>query len=131
MVFQQGKLLNYYSRKLTPIETNYTIGNKKMLTVIIALKYWRHFTQGTKYKILVHIDHKGLMFFLETKQLSPKQVWWLKEFAYYDFAIKHIKSENNIGTDALSRKPDYKKFDELIKPMLVKNGKYMQVTETT
>ena len=71
------------------------------------------------------------MFFLETKQLNPKQVRWLKELACYDFAIKHIKNENNIDADALSRRPDYKNFDKFIKPMLVKNGNYMQVAETT
>ena len=131
MVFQQGKPLNYYSRKLTPIETNYTIGNKKMLAVMVALKHWRHFTQGAKHKILVHTDHKRLMFFLETKQLNPRQVRWLKKLACYDFAIKHIKNENNIGADALSRRPDYKNFNKLIKPMLVKNGNYMQIAETT
>ena len=131
MVFQQGKLLNYYSRKLTPAEINYTTGNKKMFAVMVALKHWRHFTQRTKYKILVHIDHKGLMFFLKTKQLNPKQVRWLKKFACYDFAIKQIKKENNIGANAFSRKPDYKKFNKFTKPMLVKNGNYMQITETT
>ena len=81
--------------------------------------------------MFVHIDHKKLMFFLETKQLNPKQVRWLKKFACYDFAIKYIKSENNIGADALSRNPDYKNPEKLIKPMLVKKGDYMQITEAT
>ena len=44
MVFQQGKFLDYYSRKLTPIETNYITGNKKMFAVMVALKHWRHLT---------------------------------------------------------------------------------------
>ena len=131
MVFQQGKPLDYYSRKLTPAEANYTTGNKEMLAVMVALKHWRHFTQGTKHKILVHTDHKRLMLFLETKQLNPRQARWLKELACYDFVIKHIKSENNIGADALSKKPDYKNFDKFIKPMLIRNGDYMQVAETT
>ena len=39
MVFQQGKLLDYYSKKLTPAETNYTTGNKKMFAVVVALKH--------------------------------------------------------------------------------------------
>ena len=131
MVFQQGKFLDYYSRNLTPIETNFTTGDKEMFAVIIALKHWRHLIQGTKHKVIVHIDHKRLMFFLETKQLSPKQARWLKKLACYDFAIKHIKSENNIGADVLSRKPDYKNPNKLIEPMLVKNGNYMQITEAT
>ena len=61
--FQQGKFLKYYSRKLTPVETNYTTGNKKMFAVVVALKHWRHLTQKIKHKMIVHIDHKGLIFF--------------------------------------------------------------------
>ena len=131
MVFQQGKLLDYYSKKLIPAETNYTTGDKKMFAVVVALKHWRHLTQKTKHKMLVHINHTKLMFFLETKQLNPKQVRWLKKLTCYDFAIKYIKKENNIGTDVLSRKPDYKNPNKLIKPMLVKNRDYMQITKAT
>ena len=39
MVIQQKNFLNYYSRKLTPVETNYTTGNKKMFAVVVALKH--------------------------------------------------------------------------------------------
>ena len=132
MVFQQGKPLNYYSRKLIPAKTNYTTGNKEMFAIIVALKHWRHLTQGAKHKMLVHTDHKKLLPFLETKQLSPKQIRWLKEFACYDFAIKHKKKKkNNIDADALSRKPNYKNFDRPTKPMLIKKNDYMQVAETT
>ena len=131
IVFQQGIFLDYYSRKLTPAEANYTTGDKEMFAVVVALKYWRHLTQGARYKMFVHTDHKGLKFFLETKQLSPKQVRWLKELACYDFAIKYIKKENNVGADALNRKPDYKNPNKFIKSMLVKNGNCMQITEAT
>ena len=79
MVFQQRKPLDYYSKKLTPAEANYTTGNKKMFAVVVTLKHWRYLIQKAKHKMLVHINHKGLMFFfLETKQLNPKQVRWLK-----------------------------------------------------
>ena len=81
--------------------------------------------------MFVYIDHKKLMFFLETKQLNPKQIRWLEKLACYDFAIKHIKYENNVGADALSRKPNYKNPNKFIKPMLVKNGNYIQITEAT
>ena len=95
MVFQQGKPLNYYSRKLTPAKTNYTTGNKEMFAIMVALKHWRHLTQKAKHKMFVHIDHKRLLPFLETKQLNPKQIRWLKKFACYDFAIKHIKKQQH------------------------------------
>ena len=55
----------------------------------------------------------------------------MEKFACYDFAIKHVKNENNVGVNVLSRRPDYKNLNKLIKPMLVKNGNYMQITEAT
>ena len=81
--------------------------------------------------MLVYIDHKKLIFFLETKQLNPKQIRWLKKLACYDFAIKYIKNENNVVADVLSKKPDYKNPNKFIKPMLVKNNNYMQMAEAT
>ena len=92
IVFQQKKFLDYYSKKLTLAETNYTTGDKKLFVVVVALKHWRYLTQKIKHKMLVHIDNKKLMFFLETKQLNPKQVRWLKKLACYDIAIKYIKN---------------------------------------
>ena len=67
MVFQQGKFLDYYSRKLTPVEANYITKTKKMFAMVVTLKYWRHLTQKTKHKMFVHIDHKRLMFFFGNK----------------------------------------------------------------
>ena len=55
----------------------------------------------------------------------------VKKIACYDFVIKYIKNENNVGANALNKKPDYKNPNKLIKSMLVKNGNYMQVTEAT
>ena len=86
-------------------------------------------TQKTKHEIFVHTDHKKLLFFLETKKLDQKQIRWLKKLAYYDFAIKYINSENIVEADALNKKPDYENPNKQIKPMLIKNGNYMQITE--
>ena len=88
-------------------------------------------TQRAKHKVIIHTDHKGLLPFLQIKQLSPRQVRWLKKLTGYDFAIKYIKRKNNIGADALNRRPDYKIFNKPAKPMLVRKGDYMQVTEAT
>ena len=37
--FPTRKILDYYSKKLIPIETNYTIGDKKMFAVVVTLKH--------------------------------------------------------------------------------------------
>ena len=55
----------------------------------------------------------------------------VKKIRCYDFAIKYIKNENNIGADALNRKPDYKNPNKLVKPMLIKNGNYKKLIKIT
>ena len=36
-------LVTYYNKKLTPLELNYNIYNKKLLAIVTALKEWRAF----------------------------------------------------------------------------------------
>lgn len=56
---------------------------------------------------------------METKQQNPKLIRWFEIFVCYDITIKYIKKKN-INTNALNRKPNYKKIDKTIKPMSVK-----------
>jgi len=36
----------FYSKSLSPVEWNYEIYDKEMLTIICALEEWRHFLEG-------------------------------------------------------------------------------------
>ena len=36
-------LVTYYSRKITPLELNYDIYNKELLSIVTVLKEWRAF----------------------------------------------------------------------------------------
>jgi len=60
----------YYSWKMTPSELNYDIYNKELLGIVVALKKWKAFLQGTKEPFMVKTDHKNLTNFLITKKLS-------------------------------------------------------------
>jgi len=55
---------------MTPLELNYNIYNKELLGIVIALKKWRAFLQGTKEPFIVKIDHKNLTSFLIIKELN-------------------------------------------------------------
>ena len=39
-------LVAFYSKSLSPVERNYEIHDKEMLTIIRALEEWRHFLEG-------------------------------------------------------------------------------------
>jgi hypothetical protein len=55
---------------MTPPELNYDIYNKELLTIIIVLKEWRVFLQGTIELFIIKTDYKNLIGFLTTKELN-------------------------------------------------------------
>ncbi|XP_028324820.1 uncharacterized protein LOC114476995 [Gouania willdenowi] len=43
----------FYSRRLTPAEKNYDVGNRELLAVVVALKEWRHWLEGSVQPFMV------------------------------------------------------------------------------
>ncbi|KAI2650240.1 Transposon Tf2-6 polyprotein [Labeo rohita] len=52
----------YFSRKLTPTQRNYDIGNRELLAVKMALEEWRHWLEGAKFPFLIWTDHQNLTY---------------------------------------------------------------------
>ncbi|KAI2667395.1 Transposon Tf2-8 polyprotein [Labeo rohita] len=50
----------FYSRKLTPAEQNYDVGNRELLAMKSALEEWRHWLEGSKHPFVILTDHKTL-----------------------------------------------------------------------
>jgi hypothetical protein len=63
----------FWSRKMTPAEINYEIGEKEMLAIVEACKTWRHYLEGAKYPIRAITDHFNLRTFLTIKTLSRRE----------------------------------------------------------
>ncbi|KAL0171873.1 hypothetical protein M9458_032184, partial [Cirrhinus mrigala] len=61
----------YFSRKLSPAETNYDIGNWELLAIKLALEEWRHWSEGAAHPFHVFTDHKNLQYLRDAKRL-PK-----------------------------------------------------------
>jgi hypothetical protein len=103
---------------MTPLELNYDIYNKKLLTIVIVLKEWRVFLQGTIELFIIKIDYKNLTRFLTTKELNQRQVRWVEILVEYHFEIKYVKGINNIKADILSRKAELQNKEKLLGVML-------------
>lgn len=69
-------LCAYLSRKLSPAEKNYDVGNKELLAVMVALEESRHWSEGTKQPFLVWTDHKNLEYIRKAKRLNSRQARW-------------------------------------------------------
>ncbi len=52
----------FFSRKLSPAERNYDIGNRELLAIKLALEEWRHWLKGAQHPFIVLTDHKNLQY---------------------------------------------------------------------
>ncbi|XP_016326110.1 uncharacterized mitochondrial protein AtMg00860-like [Sinocyclocheilus anshuiensis] len=61
----------FFSRKLSPAEINYDIGNRELLAIKLALEEWRHWLEGAVHPFTVLTDLKNLQYLREAKRLNP------------------------------------------------------------
>jgi len=63
-------LVVFYSKSLSPVERNYEIHDKEILTIIRVLEEWRHFLEGARHPVEIWTDHKNLEYFMTAKKLN-------------------------------------------------------------
>ncbi len=93
----------FFSRKLSPAERNYDIGNRELLAIKLALEEWRHWLEGAQHPFTVLTDHKNLQYLREAKRLNPRQARWALFFTCFHYTITYNPGHKNIKADALSR----------------------------
>ncbi len=92
----------YFSRKLTPAEQSYDIGNRDLLTINLSLEEWRHWLEGAQPSLEVITDHKNLEYIRSAKRLNPRQACWSLFFTWFLFTITYRPGDKNIKADSLS-----------------------------
>ncbi len=50
----------FLSKKMLPAERNYPVHEQELLAIICALKEWRHYLHGSKFKVIT--DHRSLRY---------------------------------------------------------------------
>ncbi|CAJ0968301.1 unnamed protein product [Ranitomeya imitator] len=93
----------FFSRKFSPAERNYDVGNRELLVMKWAFEEWRHWLEGAKHRVVVLTDHKNLTYLESAKRLNPRQARWSLFFARFDFVISYLPGFKNVKADALSR----------------------------
>ena len=93
----------FFSRRLSPTEKNYDIGNRELLAVKLALEEWRHWLEGTKQPFLVWTDHKNLEYIQSAKRLNSRQARWALFLTRLNMSLSYRPGTRNVKPDALSR----------------------------
>ena len=93
----------FFSRKLSPAERNYDIGNRELLAVKLALEEWRHWLEGAELPFIVWTDHKNLEYVQGAKRLNARQARWTLFFGRFKFTLTYRPGSRNVKPDALSR----------------------------
>lgn len=92
----------YFSRKFSPAERNYSVQDKELATIIAVAKKYRHLMDGATF----FTDHESLTRFFKLKNLVGRQARWLETLQGLDITIQYVPGKTNVPADALSRRPD-------------------------
>ena len=104
VISQEGKPIAFFSRKLNSAQKNYTTTEKELLSIVECVKEFRNIIFG--YPIKVYSDHKNLVNSATLSQ-SQRVMRWRLILEEFGPEIIHIKGEDNIAADAISRIPTY------------------------
>ena len=98
VIMQEGKPLAFYSRKLNKAQRNYTVGEQELLSIVETLKEFQNILFGQN--LIIHTDHMNILY---GKLSNDRITRWRLLLEEYGPKYGHIKGQDNIVADALSR----------------------------
>lgn len=93
--------ISYFSKKLSPAQTRYTILEKELLAIVQAIKSYKYYLYGRHF--IVQCDNEALTKMSTLDSPGNRITRWFDFLKDYNFKFQSIKSEENIVADALSR----------------------------
>lgn len=94
----------FMSEKFDSAQCNYEIYDKELLAIIRCFEKWRPELSGTAHPVTVLTDHRNLVYFMTTKQLSQRQVRWSEFLSQFNYEIRSRSGKANAKADALTRR---------------------------
>lgn len=104
----------YYSKKLNPAQRNYSVGDKEMLAMKLALLEYKIYVEGLP--TVMCTDHRNNVDLLTrpVDKVASRRIARVIEFMQQfspNLTLAYIKGEENMA-DAPSRRPDFQEDDE-------------------
>jgi hypothetical protein len=99
---EDTKVIGYSSSKFKHAERNYSVHEKELMGVLLAVKNWNCFLEGSKFT--VKTDHHSLIWLNKLQDPSRRQGRWIDILQGHDFEVLYIKGATN-PADAFTRVP--------------------------
>ncbi|BHF61290.1 hypothetical protein SprV_0100426300 [Sparganum proliferum] len=95
--------LAFFSKKLSPAETRYSVFDRELLAIYLSIRHFRHFLEDREFVVLT--DHKPLVFALRASpdRYSPREIHHLDFISQFSCDIQHVHGNENVVADALTR----------------------------
>ncbi|XP_053691542.1 uncharacterized protein LOC128740057 [Sabethes cyaneus] len=102
---QEGetRVISYFSKKLNRTQRRYAAVEKECLGVLSAIHHFRHYVEGTKFRVVTDARSLLWLFNLGTETGNAKLLRWALRIQAYDFDLEYRKGKSNILADCLSR----------------------------
>lgn len=102
VLMQQGRPIAYFSETLGVRSAALSTYDGEAMTIIEALKRWRHYFLGTQ--LVIKTDQQSLKFMAEQKVLEGIQHKLMLTLLEFNYVIEYKKGKENKVADALLRK---------------------------
>ena len=99
--WKESSIATFYSAKLNSAQHNYPVHEIEMLAGIETMLRYKDILQGINFKWIM--DHKGLVYLMNQKNLSGCQACWMEKISSLVFEVMYVMGSENIVTDALSQ----------------------------
>jgi hypothetical protein len=102
VLLQEGKLIAYFSEKLSEPSLNYLMYDKELYALVHVLETLQHYLWPKEF--VIHSDHESLKHIRGQAKLNKRHAKWVEFIETFPYIIKHKKGKENVIADALSRR---------------------------
>ena len=98
---QHGRLMAYFSAKLSGSRVRYNTYDVEFYVVVQAVRHWHHYLFHREF--VIYTDHDALKHLYSQNKISVRHASWITYLQQFTFVVKHKAGVTNRVTDSLSR----------------------------
>lgn len=98
VLYQEDRIIGYFSKKLSQSEINYTIMEIEYLSIVSSMIHFKKVIQGSYAEIKTDSKNRVLGSKNETSRIKI----WMLNMNKFDYNILHVDGKDNIVADNLS-----------------------------